>query len=231
VRTLVGLLVVAFVATAGAVALGPFLQSVADNVRAPSAVRADVVLTRGSERTGAVLLLWRDRLYFETAAGFRTLVRHGKGIVARGGRPVKAPIRTQIPATDVLVEDLPFGGVPLAFPQIHDESPSEVVIGGAPAGESLYVLIVLTIDPEKVTVVTTKFYKDDIATLFKMRRDRNLALVDGHWRPTVVEIEDFTTQTSTILTLGWKVAPEVPTALFTPRALTRPSGLTISPPA
>jgi hypothetical protein len=227
---LVGVVLLACAAKAAAIVLAPFLQSVADNARAPSAVRADVVLARGDERTAAVLLLWRDRLYLETAGGFRALMRNGKAVVVDHGHPVRAPVRTAIPGTEVLVEDLPFAGVPLAFPQIHDEGPDEVVIGGAPAVPSLYVLIVQSIEPEKKVVVTTKYYKDDIASLFQMRRDDQFLDVEGHWRPGTIEIQDFTEQTTTKLQLAWKLAPELPRALFTPHGLTRPSGLTIAPP-
>ena len=217
--------------SAGAVTLAPLLEAAADNARAPSALRADVTIVRGDARTSAVLLAWRNVLYLETAGGYRALVRGSKDVIVQGGKVIQAPLRTLIPGTDMLVEDLPFEGVPLRFPQIHDEAPDGVVVAGAPEGKSLYVLVVRTIDPERHVVLTTKYYKDDIATLFKIRQDRDFTQVDGHWRPTGVEVQDFTDQSTTTLTLTWKVAPDLPRALFTPAGLRRPSGLTIPPPA
>lgn len=212
-------------ASARAVALAPLLEAVADNARAGNAVRADVTISRGDASSTAVLLLWRDVLYLETADGFRALVRGGKAAVVDHGHAVRAPVRTQIPGTDVLVEDLPFAGVRLSFPQIQDEGPDEVVVAGAPEGTSLYVLLVRSIDPERHVVATTKYYKDDIASLFKVRQDRAFTRVDDHWRPGEVEVQDFTTQTTTRLTLAWKTAPDLPRALFTPKGLRAPSGL------
>jgi hypothetical protein len=213
-------------APAGALDLPALLDGARQNARATVPVRADVVFTRGETRTPAVLLLWRNVVYLETAGGFRALARGAKAVVVQDGHPARAPLRAQIPATDVLVEELPFEGTPLAFPLIQDEPPDGVVVAGAPAGESLYVLIVRTIDPERHTVTVTKYYKDDIATLFKIRQDRGFVQVDGHWRPTEVEVQDYPAQSTTRLTLTWKVAPDLPRTLFTPAALRRPSGLT-----
>jgi hypothetical protein len=168
-------------------------------------------------------------LYLETADGFRALVRGSKAVVVRNGHPVPAPVRTQIPGTDLLVEELPFAGVPLSFPLIQDESPDGVVVAGAPEGESLYVLVAHTIEPERHVVTMTKYYKDDIASLFKLRQDRAFTQVDGHWRPGEVEAQDFAEQSTTRLTLTWKPAPELPRALFTPRGLRGPSGVVLPP--
>jgi hypothetical protein len=224
-RMLPGLLAVALVAgPVGAVVLASLLDAVAGNARAARALRADVVISRGDARTTAVLLLWRDVLYLETA-GFRALVRGDKAVVVRGGHAVRAPVRTLIPGTDLLLEELPFAGVPLRYPQIQDEGPGEVVVSGAPEGPSLYVLIARTIDPERAIVVSTKYYKDDIAVLFKMRQDRAFTRVDGRWRPGEIEVEDFSEHSTTRLALAWKLAPDLPRAVFTPRGLRGPSGL------
>jgi len=229
VKRLAGALGLALLATAaGAVALAALLQGVADNARAPSAVRADVTFVRGDTRTAAVLLAWRDVVYLETAGGFRALVRPGKAVVARDRHPVVAPLRAAVPDTDVLVEELPFAGVPLEFPQIHDEGPEGIVVGGAPATRSLYVLIVRTIDPDQRVVTVSKYYKDDIATLFKFRRDRGFVQVDGHSRPTDLEVQDFVENSTTRVTLRWTTTPELPHDLFTPKGLRAPSGLTIA---
>jgi hypothetical protein len=225
---LLGLSLVA--ANAEGVALAPLLGAVADNARAEGALRADVTISRGDTRTGAVLLAWREVLYLETAAGFRALVRGSKAVVVQNGHVVRAPLRTQILGTDLLVEELPFEGVALHFPQIQDEAPDGVVVSGAPEDKSLYVLIVRTIDPDQHVVLATKYYKDDIATLFKLRRDRAFTQVDGRWRPGEVEVQDFTEQSTTRLTFEWKAAPELPHALFTPEGLRRPSGLAVPTP-
>ena len=86
------------------------------------------------------------------------------------------------------------------------------------------------IDPERHVVLVTKYFKDDIASLFKMRQDRAFTQVDGHWRPAEVEVEDFSEHSTTRLALGWKAVPELPRVLFTPKGLRAPSGLTITAP-
>ena len=214
-------------APARAIDLPALLEGVRQNARATTPVRADVVFTRGETRTPGVLLAWRDVVYLETASGFRALVRPGKTVVVANGHPVHAPLRTPVPGTDFLVEELPFAGVPLAFPQIHDEGPEGVVLAGAPAVTSLYVLVVRTIDVDRNVVTMTKYYKDDIATLFKLRRDSAFVQLDGHWRPGALEAQDFTDNSTTRATLAWKAAGELPRALFTPKGLRAPSGLTI----
>ena len=133
---------------ASAVEVGALLAAVSDNTPAPNALRADVVVARGDTKANAVLLAWRDILYFETADGFRTLVRPHKAVIVQDGHPVRAALRTQVAGTDILSKNLPFAGVPLRFPQIHGWA-GVVVVGGEPAAPSLYVLVVRPIDPER----------------------------------------------------------------------------------
>ena len=221
------LLLLAAAAVATPTPLAPLLVAVTRNARCPSPVRADLTLVRGKDTIGAVLLCAGRTWYLETTTGFRALARANKQLVLQGGHPARAGIRTQIPQTDLLLEELTLDGVRLSFPQVNDEGPDGIVVAGDTTVPSLYVLFVRTIDPERAVVVNHRYYKDDIATLMKNRHDRDFVQLDGHWRPQRIEIEDYVEHSTTTITLTWRAMPDLPRSLFTPAGLTRPSGVTL----
>ena len=221
------LLLLAGVVVAAPTPLAPLLVAVTRNARCPSPARADLRLVRGKETTSAVLLCAGRTWYLETASGFRALARAHKQIVLRDGHPTRAGVRTQIPNTDLLLEELALENVHLSFPQVNDEGPDGIVVAGDTTTPSLYVLFVRTIDPARAVVVNHRYYKDDIATLMKNRHDRDFVQLDEHWRPGRIEIEDYVEHSTTTITLTWRTMPELPQSLFTPAGLTRPSGLTL----
>lgn len=226
-----GCLLLAGVATsAAATPLAPLLVAVTRNARAQTPVRADLTIVRGGQTSTAVLLGWRNTWYLETAGGFRALARANKQVVLQKNHPVRAPIRTQVPGSDLLLEEIAFDGARLAFPQVNDESPEGVVVAGESATKSLYVLLVRTIDPERNIVTDSKYFKDDIGTLTKIRHDDRFVQVDGHWRPQSISIEDYWEKSTTTITLQWKVVPEMPIAVFAPSSLRRPSGIALPAP-
>jgi len=208
--------------------LSDLLSAVAEAARAPRPLRADVRIERDGAAAGEAILLARGRrVYLETRSGTRALLSPGKVVVvARNGRLARAAPGAALDGTDILLEDLePFGVRSLSTPQVSDETPARVVVTAAPSPPSVYVLIVLTIDRERYTILQTKYYRDSISNLVKMRRDDEFAEVAGSWRPAVVTVQSFRDSSTTQLALGWREATDAPPALFTPAGLRAPSPL------
>jgi hypothetical protein len=210
-----------------AVSVQELLPAVAAESSAPHMLRADVHVERDGTAAGdAVLLALGQRLYLETRSGTRALLSPGKVVVARKGRLVRAPVGTTLPGTDVLLEDLePFGVGRMPVAQVSDENPLGIVVTGAPAPPSAYVLLVLTIDPERNVIAQTKYYRDTISNLVKMRKDDDFSQVGGRWRPATIGFDSLRPPSTTRLALTWREAPDAPAALLTPAGLRVPSTL------
>ena len=207
--------------------LDELLPAVAVQARAPRPLRADVRIDRDGVAAGDAILLARGgRLYVETRAGTRALLSPGKAVVLRGGHIVRAAPDAALDGTDVLLEDLePFGVRSLSTPQVSDETPERLVVTAAPVPPSAYVLLVHTIDRERKVIVQTKYYRESISNLVKIRRDDDFAEVGGRWRPAVIAVQSFREPTTTRLALAWHEAPDAPAVLFTPAGLRAPSPL------
>jgi hypothetical protein len=207
--------------------LAELLSAVATQSTAPRPLRADVHIERDGSPVGDAILLARGRrIYLETRSGTRALLSPGKTVVLRGHRVVRAAPDAALEGTDILLQDLaPFAASSLATPQVSDETPQRLVVTAAPAPPSPYVLLVHTIDREQDVIVQTKYYRDAINNLVKIRRDEGFAQVGGRWRPATIAVQSFRDSTTTGLALAWHEAPDAPAALFTPAGLRAPSSL------
>ena len=225
--SLLYLLLVASAPSAQAVSVRELLPAVAAESSAPDMLRADVHIERDGTAAGdAVLLARGQRLYLETRSGTRALLSPGKVVILRNGRLVRAPVGTTLPGTDILLEDLkPFGVGRMPVAQVSDENPVGVVVTGAPAPPSAYALLVITIDPERNVIAQTKYYRDSISNLVKIRKDDDFTQVGGRWRPATIGFEGLRPPSTTRLGLTWREAPDAPAALLTPAGLRAPSPL------
>jgi Outer membrane lipoprotein-sorting protein len=207
--------------------LTELLAAVAVQATAPRPLRADIRIERDETPAGDAILLARGtRVYIETRSGTRALLSPGKAVVLHGTRIVRAAPGVGLEGTDVLLEDLePFGERSLSTPQVSDETPERLVVTAAPTPPSAYVLLVHTIDRERDVILQTKYYRDSISNLVKIRRDDEFAQVGGRWRPATIAVQSFREPTSTRLSLAWREAPDAPAALFTPAGLRAPSPL------
>jgi hypothetical protein len=207
--------------------LTELLAAVAVQATAPRPLRADIRIERDETPAGDAILLARGtRVYIETRSGTRALLSPGKVVVLRGTRVVRAAPGVGLEGTDVLLEDLePLGERSLSTPQVSDETPERLVVTAAPTPPSAYVLLVHTIDRERDVILQTKYYRDSISNLVKIRRDDEFAQVGGRWRPATIAVQSFREPTSTRLSLAWREAPDAPAALFTPAGLRAPSPL------
>ena len=209
---------------ARAVSLVELLSAVAIEARTPSTLRADMRIEHeGSPAVEAVLVASGRRVYIETRTGTRALLSPGKTVIARRGHVVRAPVGMVL-AGDVLLEDLePFGAHSMPVAQVSDENPVGIVVTGAPAPPSVYALLVHTIDPERSVILQTKYYRDSISKLVKIRKDEDFTQVGGRWRPAAIGVESLRPPSSTRLALVWHEAPDLPATLVTPAGLLAPS--------
>jgi outer membrane lipoprotein-sorting protein len=214
-------------APARAETLTELLSAVAVQASAPRPLRADVRIARDETPADDTILLARGtRVYLETRSGTRALLSPGKAVMLRGTRVVRAAPDAGLQGTDVLLQDLePFGTRSLSTPQVSDETPERLVVTAAPTPPSAYVLVVHTIDRERDVILQTKYYRDAINNLVKIRRDDEFVQVGGRWRPGTIAVQSFREQTTTRLSLAWREAPDAPAVLFTPAGLRAPSPL------
>jgi hypothetical protein len=211
-------------AASSAEGIRELLAAVAANATAPTPVCADVRIET-PEKGSARLCARDDAVYVEVEGGVRALIRPGTILMADDSTATPAPPATVL-AGDLLLEDMtPFTTASLAYPQVSDEGgPSGTVVTSAPAGKSIYALLVLTIDPERAALVGTKYYEGSVSDLVKFRTDE-LVEVGGRPRPSAITVERVAPPRTTRLRLKWREAPDVPAALFTPEGLAKPSQL------
>lgn len=218
--------------------LQEFLSAATVAARPTQALRADGVLTTtsaaGSSRQ-PITLVQRPNgdLYLELReAGVRALLTAvGEAwLAARPGAPA-APLALDAPlaGSEFTREDLqPFVAMRFAAPSIVDRTPEDVTVSLDPQA-SQYRLVVITFDRDKRVPLKVLSYRDSLHNLVKLRRERDHVRVGGRWVPREVAIEHFPLRASSVLSLRWSTAAEMP-GLFDPGALDRSSPLPVLTP-
>ena len=82
-----------------------------------------------------------------------------------------------------------------------------------------HVLLVFTIDPERVVITKTQFYRDTINNMVALRRDDDFATVSQRPRARATTIEDLLDDVTTRWSVSWREAPELAPDAFTPAGL------------
>ncbi len=117
--------------------------------------------------------------------------------------------------TSLIGDDFrPFRTATLKTPQIASDTKQTLLVSGAPAEASPWVLIVHLFDREKLRAVRTQYYERTINNMVRMRRDADLVRIGGIWRPRRLEIEDYRVGATTTVELDWQPAPTLPAGLF-----------------
>jgi hypothetical protein len=210
--------------------LPDLLAAVAADARFDVPARADVTISCTPGCTPphrrAVFVGRGSTLFVEVKDGPRALLAPDRILVAGRGAPAPAAPGARFAGTDLLLEDLiPFTTDALKLPLISDDGPAGVVVTGAPARPSAYVLLVLTIHPEERTILKTQQYQESIGNLTRIRRESSFTDVGGHRRPGEITLEALRKGTTTRLTLTWREMADAPAALFEPGGLEKPSGM------
>ncbi len=222
-------------AWAGTDNLQDFLQSAEQAAQVSSAVRADgkfEVTSRDGARRDDVALIMRppsDMYVALRHEGIRALLLNGTGQAERidtpDGKVVSFPLDARFADSDFTREDLvPFRSASYRQPWIADETASDVTITLFPTTPQ-YSLVVMTFDRGKRVPLKTLYYRDTTSNLVKMRRDDGYVLVGQKWLPTMISMETFKLHTQTTFSVRWTQDPHVPSELFDPGVLSRPSGM------
>jgi hypothetical protein len=228
-------------APATAVDLAAFLAQVERGCRFDQPARADLrvqVKDGTGERTyEAVAVFAKGDLYLELREPAVRVLARADGpeasLASPGGAPI--PQRTSahdpLGATTLVPSDFaPFRASVQRTPQITSETRREILVTGAPAAASPYVLLVYLLDREKLAPTRIQYYERTINNLVRLRRDADFVQVAGQWRPGRSEIEDYRSGAVTTIAYRWRAPASVPADLFDPARLAgRPSLLESSP--
>jgi hypothetical protein len=120
---------------------------------------------------------------------------------------------------------IPFRASVLRTPQITSETRREVLVTGAPAAASPYVLLVYLLDRELKVPTRIQYYERTINNLVRLRRDSDFVKVAGTSRPGRSEIEDYRSGGVTTITYRWSAGASIPPDLFDPSTLAARSSL------
>lgn len=225
-----------------AVDLRAFLAEVEEAGRFPTSARAELrvhVKERGDERhyDGVVAYSGHD-LYLELRQpASRVVIHTGKDSIERVHQisgndpelPVSGTAYDVVGATTLIVDDFrSFRAGVFKTPQITSETKRTLLVSGAPADASPYVLLVYLLDREKHVPTRVQYYERTLSNLVRMRRDTESVRVSDQWLPGRTEIEDYRTGTVTTIERRWTVGTELPPDLFDPTTLPARS-LLVSP--
>lgn len=205
--------------------LAALLAALDENARFDPPMRAEVKFETkrpAGPVTTTLVLYGRGRtVRVEMPDGRRGLAKPGKTVLATAGGPPREVREQVIGGSAFLLEDLaPFTATGLRVPLISDENPTGVVVAGEPRQPSPYVLLALTVPPDRPLVTAAKYYRWEVNNMTKMTRVQEAAQVGGHWRPVVVDLQDLGPGgDTTTITFAWQAQPDLPAAAFTPTGL------------
>jgi hypothetical protein len=201
--------------------LTAFLERTERMAAFTGAVRADIRISRGGTVVDEAVVVVDSKaaraFIAQKSSGWRALVPLGwnSGTAAKpGAKPGPFAADEPIPGTDLRAIDFtPFWKGDYANAFISDANRLEKTITLYPAKQLPYVLFVVTFDKEKLVPLTSKFYRENMNNLVRLRRDSDFAMVGSRPRPRHVEIQDFAENTSTVLDISWQTLETVPAGL------------------
>ena len=108
------------------------------------------------------------------------------------------------------MEFFPFWETDYSTAFISDSSRLAKTITLYARDEVPYILFVITFDKAKLVPLATKYYKDQMNNLVRMRNDSDHVMVGSRPRPRKIEITDFGENRTTRLALRWRILDSVP---------------------
>lgn len=213
----------ATIALASVSDLTAFLQRAEKMTLVNRPLRADVRVTRadGSHDAAVVLLDPTRGLAFVAVKsdGFRALS-------PLAWKPGKAIAKTGATAGTHAADD-PFGALGLRpsdlFPAwahdyatafISDETTHEKTVTVYGKDGSPYILFVITFDKERLVPTLTKYYRERMNNLVRLRKDESFVMVGARPRPQKITLTDFTENATTTYEIAWSEADTLPAPLF-----------------
>lgn len=219
---------VAILATAATYAtaktdLDAFLERTERMSEYPAPARADITILTGDGKTEEAVLIVdpaSGRQFFAVkSTGYRALSpmdwTGGKAVAKAGAAAVAHGADEEFAELDIRpMEFFGFwaGRYQTAF--ISDDNRLEKTVTVYARKEVPYILFVVTFGKEKLVPLITKFYKDEMNNLVRIRKDSEHVMVGSRPRPQKIVITDYTDNRETTLSLRWKALDSAPAELF-----------------
>ncbi len=203
--------------------LAAFLERAERMAEFPGAVRADITIKRDGEVVDTAVLIIDPKSKREflalRKAGWRALVPlawgRGKAIAKQGAPARILGVDDPLPGSDLRpMEFFPFWRTDYSTAFISDSNRLEKTITLYAPANTPYVLFVITFDKEKLVPLVTKYYRENMNNLVRLRRDSNFVMVGSRPRPQRIDITNFADHTETELELRWSVLDQVPSGLM-----------------
>ncbi|MEE8311327.1 MAG: hypothetical protein V3R77_03655 [Candidatus Binatia bacterium] len=188
-----------------------------------STVRADmtVELPDGTTDTAVVIIAPETQRSFVAfrSTGWRALMPldwgEGRVVKSTGDKPVDYGVDEPLAGTDLrAIEFFPFWDGDLKTAFISDTSRNEKTVTLYASDEVPYILFVITFDKTTLVPLSTKYFRDRMSNLVRLRKDSDHVMVGSRPRPRKIEITDYSENQTTKIDLTWRTLDTVPTELL-----------------
>jgi len=203
--------------------LTAFLERAGKMATHTSTVRADmtVELPDGTKDTAVLIIAPEAKHSFVAfrSTGWRALMPldwgEGRAVKSTGGKPTDYGVDEPLAGTDLrAIEFFPFWDGDLSTAFISDSSRNEKTVTLYAPDEVPYILFVITFDKTTLVPLSTKYFRDQMSNLVRLRKDSDHVMVGSRPRPRKIVITDYTENQTTKIDLTWKTLDIVPTELM-----------------
>jgi hypothetical protein len=203
--------------------LTAFLQRAEKMAQVNRPLRADVRVTRadGSSDTAVILAdPGRGRAFVAVKSdGFRALAplawKPGTAIAKSGATPAALGTDDPFGALGLRASDLfPSWAHDYTTAFISDETTHEKTVTIYGKEGIPYILFVLTFDKERMVPTLTKYYRERMNNLVRLRNDESFVMVGARPRPQKITVTDYADNATTTYEIAWSEAEAIPAALF-----------------
>lgn len=221
------------IAVVGSISAGParatradltaFLERAGKMATHSSTVRADMTieLPDGTKDTAVVIVAPETKQSFVAfrSTGWRALMPLGWGtgrvVKSTGDKPVDYGVDEPLAGTDLrAIEFFPFWDGDLSTAFISDSSRDEKTVTLYASDDVPYILFVITFDKTTLVPLSTKYFRDQMSNLVRLRRDSDHVMVGSRPRPQKIVITDYSENRTTKIDLTWRTLDAVPTELL-----------------
>jgi len=203
--------------------LTAFLQRAEKMAQINRALRVDVRVTRGDGSQDAALILAdpaRLRAFVAVRSdGFRALAplqwKAGISVARTGATPSTLSADDPLGALGLRSTDLfPPWAHDYTTAFISDETPHEKTVTVYGKKAIPYSLFVMTFDKERLVATLTKYYRERLNNLVRLRKDESYVMIGARPRPQKITITDYVDNSTTSYDLIWSEVESLPDALF-----------------
>jgi len=217
-------------ADAGPSDLASFLERAERMFAHNRPVRADITIHRNDGSNDSAVLIIdpeTNRQFFALkSTGWRALSplnwTPGKAIEKAGASPVDHGADELLAGTDLrAMEFFVFWKTDYSKAFISDDSRLEKTISLYADDTLPYRLFVVTLDKTRMIPVLTKYYKDSLRNLVRIRRDSDHVMVGSRPRPQKIVITDYSENRESTFELSWHALESLPEGLMTDTAFNK----------